>query len=109
VRLVDNGFPVPAPLEPKVHAKDAHDLVLQGFRQIFVALEHADIEGNAKVVVRVTAPGAGDFGPRLGAALGVERILLGIGSQAADHFDPNAAEGRFLNIGFWSSVCGRSL
>src|SRR6185312_6051902 len=64
VRLVDDGFPVAAPLQAQVHAQRADGLVLRRLRQVAVALEHADVEGDAEVVVGVAGAGVGHLLPR---------------------------------------------
>jgi hypothetical protein len=99
VRLIDDGRPVPAPIEPKVCAQRANCLVLDRFRKVFLPLEDPDVEGDSKIVVRVSAAGVGDFQAGLCAPLGIELILLRVGSQATDDLDANAIECSLLNQG----------
>ena len=87
VRLVDDGLPVAPPFESHILAQDADGLVLRGIRQVLVALEDADIEGDAEIVIGVPPARVGDDGARCGAALGVEGVLLLVAAQAADDLD----------------------
>src|SRR3546814_17957291 len=49
VRLVDDGLPVAAPLQAKVHAQGADGLVLRRLRQIFASLEHRSEEHTSEL------------------------------------------------------------
>lgn len=87
MRLVHDGFPVPAPFQTKVHAEHTHGHAFRGIPQVAIALEDTDIEGKPEIVIGVPGPGVGDPVARQGAALCVEGILLLVGPVAADDLD----------------------
>src|SRR5690348_4154374 len=107
MRLVDDGLPVAAPFQAQVHAQRADRLVLRRLRQVPVSLEHADVEGDAEVVVGVAGAGVGHLLARRRASLRIQRRLLLVAAQAADHADGDAGAGRLLHQGARDRAHGR--
>ncbi|MNN27731.1 hypothetical protein D3C81_1412740 [compost metagenome] len=99
MRLVDNGFPIPAPLQPEFLAQHTHGFVLGRIAQILTAFKNPDIEGNGEVVVGVTTSSIRDYVARGRAALGIELVLFGIGPESIDNLYLNARQGCFLDEG----------
>src|SRR5438874_13493921 len=87
VRFILDRFPVAAPFQPKIAPEYADRFVLRRFVQILRALEHADIEGYAEVVVRITTACIRHETARLTAPLRIQVVLLVVGSQTAEYFD----------------------
>jgi hypothetical protein len=93
MRLVLKALPVASRFEAQHPTQHAHGAILRRFVFLAGAFKHADVE----VVVGVAAAGVGDFVARLGAALGILRILLGIRAGAADDLDGDAYGGRMVH------------
>ena len=84
VRLILDRLPVAAPFEAELQTQRADRFVGGRFIKVTSALEHADIEGDTEVVVRVTATRVRDDAARLRATLFVKRVLLIVGARAGD-------------------------
>ena len=105
--LILDALPIPAPIEAELFAERAHGFVGRRFIEVTAALKHADVEGDAEVVVAVTAASVGHdvAGPR--AALLVERVLLLVSARAGDDLDGDPGGGSGDDQGAGQRLHGR--
>jgi len=97
MRFVLDRFPIPAPLQAEISTHCADRFVLWRFIQIFAPLEHANVKGDAEIVVRISAARVGDNLAGLGPALRVKIVLLFIRAQTANYLDRDSGCGCFEN------------
>ena len=97
MRFVLDRFPIAAPLQTEIGTHCADRFVLWRFIQIFAPFEHANVECDAEIVVRISAARVGDDLAGLGPALRVKIVLLFIRAQTANYLDPDSGRGRFEN------------
>src|SRR5262249_12332635 len=97
MRFVLNSFPVAAPVKPQVRPKSTDRLILRRLIDIFAPIEHTDIEGDSKIVVRITATRVGNDVARFRSTLRVEIVLFLVSSETTDHFDSDAVGSRLCD------------
>ena len=90
MRLVLDRLPVAAPFEAEPDAERAHGFVGRGFVEVATALEYADVERDAEVVVGVAAACVGHDAAGLAPTLLVEGVLLFVCARAGDDLDGDA-------------------
>jgi hypothetical protein len=97
MRFVLNGFPVPTPLKPQVRSKNTDRFIFGRFVEVFASFEHADVKGDSKVVVGITATRVSHDPAWFCSPLRVEIILFVISTEATQDFDDDAAGSGFCD------------
>src|SRR5207237_2225828 len=98
MRFVLDRFPIAAPLQTEISTHCADRFVLWRFIQIFAPFEHANVECDAEIVVRISAAHVGDDLAGLGPALRVKIVLLIIRAQTDNYVDSHCGRCRFWNV-----------
>src|SRR5206468_11448062 len=97
MRFVLNSFPVPTPLKPQVRSKNTDRFILGRLVEVSASFEHANVEGNSKVVVGVTTTRISHDTAWFRSSLRVEIVLLIVGTKATEYFDDDAAGSGFCD------------
>src|SRR5262249_38615086 len=97
MRFVLNRFPVASPLKPKIRSKKTDCLVLGRLVEVPAVLEYANVEGDSKIVIGVSATRVSYDLAWLGSSLCVEIVLFVICPKAADYFDGDSVGSCFCD------------
>src|SRR5206468_8089421 len=94
MRFVLDRLPVAAPFEAELDAQCTYRFVFRRLVQVFCTFENSNIEGDAKVVVGVTAASLRDNLAGLATPLLVKIVLLLVGAETANNLDGDSRFGR---------------
>src|SRR5882724_3825846 len=97
MRFVLNGFPVPTPLKPQIRPKNTDRFIFGRFVEVSASFEHADVKGDSKVMVGITAARVSHDPAWFCSPLRVEIILFVISTEATQDFDDDAAGSGFCD------------